>query len=103
MPASYCGLYGMRPTWGRVDLAGAQPLAPSYCTGAWFARSAAVLARVGDVLLAPVQEPVGPLTRWLVAADAFDLAQPATTTAIYDVRRWVFENTAMYLSAGALG
>src|SRR5688500_36916 len=50
-PASFCGIYGMRPTHGRVSLEHACPLASSFDTAGWFARDPAVLARVGRVLL----------------------------------------------------
>jgi amidase len=40
VPASYCGLYGIRPSWGAVSLAGARGLAPSIDTAGWFARDA---------------------------------------------------------------
>ena len=49
-PASYCGLYGLRPTHGRLPLDGACPLAPGFDTIGWFARDAALLERVGRVL-----------------------------------------------------
>ena len=55
--------------------------------GGYFARSAEVLRRVGDVLLDPsMRGSGGPLRRWLVAKDAFDLADGATGNAIYQVR-----------------
>ena len=47
VPASYCGIFGIRPSWGSVNLAGACGLGPSFDTGGWFARSATVLAQVG--------------------------------------------------------
>ncbi len=50
-PASFCGIYGIRPTHGRIALDGVCPLAPMFDTCGWFARDAALLARVGDVLL----------------------------------------------------
>ena len=34
VPASYCGIPGHRPTWGRVSMDSTCPLAPSYDTGA---------------------------------------------------------------------
>jgi amidase len=53
IPASYCGLYGLRPTHGVISLAGAAALAPSFDTAGWFARDAASMLRVGEALLPP--------------------------------------------------
>jgi amidase len=79
-PASYCGVYGIRPTHGRVSLEGACPLARSFDTAGWFARDAALLERVGRVLLG--EERAGTPGRVLVAQDAFDLAGKAVTEAL---------------------
>lgn len=35
IPASYVGSLGMRPTHGRITLAGGRPLAPSFDTVGW--------------------------------------------------------------------
>src|SRR3546814_654433 len=51
VPASYCGIYGLRPTHDRISLDGVMPLAPSFDTVGWFAREADLIARVGQVLL----------------------------------------------------
>ena len=40
IPASFCGLYGLRPTHGRIPLDGMLLQAPSYDTVGWFARDA---------------------------------------------------------------
>lgn len=51
VPASYCGIYGIRPTHGVVSTEGVIPLAPGFDTVGWFSRSAEVMAGVGNVLL----------------------------------------------------
>jgi len=51
IPASYCGLFGIRPSWGAISLAGACGLGPSFDTPGWFTRDAATLVAAGDVLL----------------------------------------------------
>lgn len=52
-PASFCGIYGLRPTHGAIDLTHCMPLAPSFDTCGFFARTAEHLSKVGAVLLPP--------------------------------------------------
>lgn len=69
-PASFCGIYGMRPSHGSVSVDGVFRLAPSFDTVGWFARDAQLLERVGQVLL-PRIHPAADLRRLFVASDAF--------------------------------
>ncbi len=80
-PASFCGIYGMRPTHGRIPLDGVCPLAASFDTAGWFARDTALLERVGRVLLADDRAAPQPV-RWLLAQDAFALAGGAVMNAL---------------------
>ncbi|MDW8443726.1 MAG: amidase family protein [Acetobacteraceae bacterium] len=80
IPASYCGLFGFRPSWGAVNACGVLPLAPSFDTVGWFARSATVLRRVGEVLLpAGGEGALGPL---LKPEEAWMNADPAVAQAL---------------------
>ena len=81
VPASFCGLYGLRPTHGRIPRDGMLLQAPSYDTIGWFARDAETFARVGAVVLPPGPEVARP-TRLVIAEDAFELAEPATRAAL---------------------
>ena len=51
IPASYCGIIGLRPTHGRVSAGGVLPFGPSFDVVGWFARDIDVFERVGTVLL----------------------------------------------------
>ena len=51
VPAAFCGVYGIRPTHGRIDMTGAMPMAPSFDVPGWFASGPGVFRRVGEVLL----------------------------------------------------
>jgi amidase len=81
VPASFCGLYGLRPTHGRIPLDGVLLQAPSYDTVGWFARDIDLFARVGAVLL---QTPItgGRPHRLVVAEDAFEVAHQAVQEAL---------------------
>ncbi len=80
IPASYCGLFGIRPSYGAISLAGACQLAPSFDTAGWFARNASVLAGVGDVLLPDGPRGVeGPLLR---VEEVWINAQPGVAEAL---------------------
>jgi amidase len=80
IPASYCGLYGIRPSQGAVSLAGVMPLSPSLDTAGWFTRSAALLEGVGAVLLpGDAGALAGPL---IEVADVWAAARPAVAEAL---------------------
>lgn len=72
VPASYCGIYGIRPSHGVVSTDGAVPMAQSFDTVGWFARDPCVLKQVGRVLLQPDLDSKGP-TNIIVAEDCFKL------------------------------
>ncbi|MGE0210697.1 MAG: amidase [Parvibaculaceae bacterium] len=74
VPASYCGILGMRPTHGRVSLDGVFPFAKSFDCAGWFARDPDVLMRVGRVLLGESETPPSPFQRLLLAENAFERA-----------------------------
>lgn len=76
VPATFCGIYGMRPTHGRVARGGLMPMAPSFDTAGWFAAGPGVLRAVGAVLLDD-RRVDAPVTGLIVADDAFEQADPA--------------------------
>src|SRR6476619_5989222 len=81
VPASFCGLYGIRPTHGRIDVTGMMKQAPSSDTTGWFARDAETFARVSSVMLG---EPIPSAlpSRLIVAVDAFGFAEPEVAAAL---------------------
>jgi amidase len=68
VPASFCGIFGLRPTHGRIPLDNVMPLSPSLDTVGWFARDGELLRRVGATLLD--EAPRHQAGRFLVAGDA---------------------------------
>lgn len=74
IPAAYNGIFGIRPSHGALSLEGVMPLAPSFDVAGWFARSAELLRRVGEVLLPADRAGLAPMRRLLVAEDAFAFA-----------------------------
>lgn len=81
VPASFCGLYGLRPTHGRIDLSHAHPMAPSFDTAGWFTNEAELFRDIGPVLL-DENGVAGSPERMLVLTDAFDRATPDVRQAL---------------------
>jgi len=81
IPSSFCGLYGIRPTHGRIADDGVVALAPSFDTVGCFARDAETLQRVADVLLVKDTARQQP-QRLLVATDIFARADAPVRAAL---------------------
>ncbi|XP_027364875.1 amidase 1 isoform X2 [Abrus precatorius] len=74
VPASYCGIFGFRPSHGAVSESGVIPMAQSFDTVGWFAKDPMILSKVGHVLLQlPDIVPVRP-TSIIIAEDCFQLS-----------------------------
>lgn len=81
VPASLCGLYGLRPTHGRIPFAGVCQQAPSFDTAGWFARDGETFARVAAVML-DEEIPVPTAAPLLLAEDAMALADKPVQAAL---------------------
>src|SRR5215471_11353959 len=81
VPASFCGLYGIRPTHGRLPVTGMLPQAPSSDTTGWFARDASTFAKVSSVMLDEAVRAELP-TRLIIAVDAFAFADTEVAAAL---------------------
>jgi amidase len=79
-PASFCGVYGIRPTHGRVSLEGACALAKSFDTAGWFARDAVLLERIGRVMFG--ETGAAKQGAAFFAEDAFALLGSAAVAAL---------------------
>jgi amidase len=80
-PANHCGLYGIRPTHGRISLAGVLDLAPSLDTCGYFARDVETFARVSNVLLGADGAPLPDKIRLLKPTDIWALLDADVTAA----------------------
>jgi len=81
VPSSFCGLYGIRPTHGRIDTAGMMPQAPTSDTTGWFARDAGTFARVSEVMLGEEMPRALP-GKLVVAVDTFGFADSTVAQAL---------------------
>jgi len=86
VPASFCGLFGWRPSHGRVPLEGVVRFAPSYDTVGLLARDAARLQLAAQCLLG-TPSALPPSGRLLLATDAFALAEPEAAAVLKDATR----------------
>jgi Asp-tRNA(Asn)/Glu-tRNA(Gln) amidotransferase A subunit family amidase len=63
-PASFCGVVGFKPSYGRIPMMGVAPMAPSFDTVGVIADRVATAARVAAVLLAsPLAHDLGAQAR----------------------------------------
>ena len=73
IPASFCGLIGIRPTHNRINTIGVYPMAPSFDTVGWFANSPEIFQKVGNVLLNNIERSNVDFKQYVVAEDLLEL------------------------------
>lgn len=86
VPASFCGLHGIRPTHGRIDTTGMMPQAPTSDTTGWFARDAETFAKVSAAMLGEAIPAALP-SKLVVAVDAFGFADANVAEALQPMVR----------------
>jgi amidase len=75
-PASYGGLFGIRPSHGRLSLKRAWPLAESLDTAGWFCRDGETFRRVAEAILGKDRVTLPETPRLLLGGDLFGQAVP---------------------------
>jgi Asp-tRNA(Asn)/Glu-tRNA(Gln) amidotransferase A subunit family amidase len=73
-PASFCGVFGLKPTFGSVPTSGVKPAAPSLDTVGLFARDVDTLSAVASVLVAGFVDDRSPVKFAFVPTDDWDRA-----------------------------
>jgi len=81
-PASHCGLFGLRPTHGRISLENCLDLAPGFDSCGFFTRDAETFGRVADVLLGTDASPLPAQPRLLYPEDGWSLLDGAVSDAL---------------------
>ncbi len=82
VPASLCGIWGMRPTTHRISEAGVLPFVPSVSTVGILANSLCNLSKAMSVLLCNETEAKITPTKIYLLKDAFEIAAPEINTAL---------------------
>jgi amidase len=75
VPSSNCGIFGFRPSHGRISLAGINPFAPSFDTVGVLAKNGDILRKAAHVLLGTsptLQKP----KKIYILDDAFSMSDP---------------------------
>src|SRR5581483_10249413 len=81
VPASNCGIWGLRPSHDLISVAGVMPFAPTFDTVGSLARSIDVVPRAAARLIGDARSDSKPGTIHLVT-EAFSLADPENRAAL---------------------
>ena len=76
VPASFCGLLGIRPTHNRINTKGVYPMAPTFDTIGWFAKDIKTFKKIGFTVLNQKDKTKNSFKDFVIAEDILELANP---------------------------
>ena len=76
VPASFCGLLGIRPTHNRINTKGVYPMAPTFDTIGWFAKDINTFKKIGFNILNQQDKSKSSFKDFVIAEDILELANP---------------------------
>ena len=82
IPASNCGIWGYRPTHGRISVAGVHPFAPTFDTVGLFSRTYEVLSKIVTVLLGDQEQKKQETHSFYLLKDAFAISDENIRTIL---------------------
>ena len=74
VPASFCGLLGIRPTHNRINTKGVYPMAPTFDTIGWFAKDINTFKKIGFNILNQQDKSKSSFKDFVIAEDILELA-----------------------------
>lgn len=97
VPASLCGIWGMRPSLHRISEAGVLPFMPSVSTVGVLAARFEYLDAAARVLLHGGSKPTPPLRRLLLLTDALEISDDKVREAAYPALREISHQVGVSL------
>jgi amidase len=103
VPASYCAIFGWRPTHGAVPVDGVLPLAPSFDTVGLLAADGDLLRRGAHVVLGDAADSAPPIVSLSMVEEAFGLVDVAVATALRAAAAALAAATGLPLTTRPIG
>ena len=92
VPASFCGIYGFRPTHGRINLNKVYPMSESFDTLGWFSNNKSNMLKVGKVFFDHFEEIPIEQKNILIPIDIIDNLDENIKSQFYDYCENKFKN-----------
>lgn len=82
IPASFCGLFGLRTSHGKIPMDGVMPLAPSFDSAGWLTRDIDTLIKVAISANITAKEKFEFDSQLLIPEDLWQCADPTVATKL---------------------
>ena len=92
VPASFCGVYGFRPTHGRIDLDKVYPMAESFDTLGWFSNNTSNMLKLGKLFFNNFKETKIEQKNILIPIDIVDDLDQDIKSQFYNYCEYKFKN-----------